>query len=72
MSAMIRAIYDNDAELTPQEQQEAIKLLPGLTAAEMEATIPLTGPALAESIRAIISKHRAQNRSFKDKQKPRD
>lgn len=69
-SATIRAIYDNDAQLTPAEQQEAIKLLPGLTAAEMEAVIPLTGPSLADSIRAVISAHRAQNRSVKDQNKP--
>jgi len=66
LSAAIRAIYDADASLTPQEQQNAIKALPGMTAAEMESFIPLTGPALADSIRAIISKHRATNRTDKD------
>ncbi len=69
-SATIRAIYDNDAQLSPKEQQDAIKLLPGLTAAEMEAVIPLTGPALADSIRAVIAAHRAHNRSVKDQHNP--
>ena len=30
LSATIRAIYDKDAELAPQEQQLAIRLLPGI------------------------------------------
>lgn len=77
-SATIRALYDNDYHatnnptgLTPAEQREALLLLPGLTAKEMEAIIPLTGPALADTIRSVISSHRAQNRTDKDKQKPR-
>lgn len=67
LSATIRAIYDKDATLSPEEQHDMIRLLPGLTAREMEEIIPLTGPALADSIRAVISKHRATDRSTKDK-----
>ena len=63
----VRKINEADAELSPAEQAEAIKILPGLTAAEMEALIPITGPELAESIRKLISKHRATNRTDKDK-----
>lgn len=73
LSATLRAILENDYDqtknptgLTPQEQKEAIKMTPGLTAREMEALIPLTGPMLADSIRKLISKHRATNRSDKD------
>jgi hypothetical protein len=67
LSAAIRAIYDKDAQLTPEEQQDAIKLLPGLSAAEMESIIMPSGPALADSIRSMISKHRARNRTIKDR-----
>lgn len=68
LSGTIRAIYDKDAELTPQEQQQAIQSLPGMTATEMQSIILQTGPALADSIRAVISKHRARNdRSNKDR-----
>lgn len=66
MGAYIRKVYDSDAQLTPAEQQEAIKMMDGLTAAEMEALIPITGPELADSIRKLISKHRATNRTNKD------
>jgi len=59
ITTYIRKIYDSDATLTPAEQQEAIKILPGITVAEMEALIPVTGPKLADSIRKLISKHRA-------------
>ena len=67
LSAAIRAIYDSDAQLTPAEQQEAIRTLPGMTGGEMESIILQTGPGLADSIRSIISSHRATNRSYKDK-----
>ncbi len=67
ITTYIRKIYDSDASLTPAEQQEAIKILPGITAAEMEALIPVTGPTLADSIRKLISKHRATDRTTKDK-----
>lgn len=77
ISATIRAIYDNDYHvtkhpdgLTPEEQKEALLLVPGLSAAEMESLIPLTGRPLAESIRAVISAHRATNRTDKDKNRP--
>lgn len=68
LTSTIRAIYAKDATLTPAEQQEAIHLLPGMTATEMQSIILTTGPGLADSIRAVISSHRARNdRSAKDK-----
>ena len=46
----------------------AIRELPGMTATEMQSVIVATGPALSDTIRAIISSHRARNdRSNKDK-----
>jgi len=60
-SATIRAIYDKDADLTPQEQQQAIHALPGMTISDMYTVIEANGPKLAESIRRIISKDRAPN-----------
>lgn len=67
LSATIRAIYDKDAQLTPQEQQDFIQsCIPHITAAEMEAIIPTTGPTLAATIRAVIGIHRATNRSERD------
>lgn len=68
ISTYIQKIYSSDSQLTPSEQQEAVQAYEGLTAAEMQALIPLTGPKLAESIRKIISDHRARNnRTYKDK-----
>jgi hypothetical protein len=71
-SKVIRGILDNDKSetnpngLTPEEQKDAIRVLPWVTIGELEQTIPTTGPILADSIRVIISKHRATNRSDKD------
>ena len=59
LSATIRAIYDKDAKLTPEEQQQAIQLLPGMTVSEMYSVIEANGPKLAESIRKLINKNRA-------------
>jgi len=68
LSGVIRAIYDKDNTMTPEEQQTAIKELPGMTGTEMQSIIMTTGPGLADSIRAVISAHRARNdRSAKDK-----
>lgn len=58
-SATIRAIYDKDAELTPQEQQKAIQALPGMTISDMYSVIESNGPKLAETIRKLIGKDRA-------------
>lgn len=58
-SATIRSIYDQDAALTPKEQQQAIHALPGMTISDMQSVIQANGPALAATIRAIISKDRA-------------
>lgn len=75
VAAMVRLINDMDDKLTPAEQAEMIRLLPGLTAREMEQVLELhykgEGPKLAESIRAIISAHRAVDRTTKDQNKPR-
>lgn len=77
LSATLRAIMDNDFHpeknpqgLSPAEQKEAIMLAPGMTAEEMESIIPLTGTPLADTIRAVISSHRAKNRTYKDKNRP--
>lgn len=77
LSQALKVILENDYQpdknpkgLTPEEQHDIIQLLPGLTAKEMESVIPLTGPTLADSIRQIISKHRATDRSFKDQHSP--
>ena len=68
LSATISSIYDQDASLTPLEQQDAIQALPGMTAKEMQSIILATGPGLAPTIRNVISAHRARNdRSQKDK-----
>lgn len=58
-SATIRAIYDKDVELTPQEQQQAIHALPGMTIFDMYSVIKSNGPKLAETIKALIGKDRA-------------
>ncbi len=60
-SATIRAIYDKDAELTPQEQQKAILALQGMTISDMYSVIESNGPKLAETIRKLIGKDRAIN-----------
>jgi hypothetical protein len=59
LSATIRAIYDKDAALTPEEQQQAIHSLPGMTISDMQSVIQANGPKLAATIRAIIGKDRA-------------
>ena len=59
LSATIRAIYDKDAKLTPEEQQQAIQLLPGMTITEMYSVIEANGMKLADTIRKIITKDRA-------------
>ena len=63
---LIRKIFAMDDTLSPKEQAQMIKDMDGLEASEMEEMIPLSGPKLADSIRAVISKHRATDRSNKD------
>ena len=63
---LIRKINAMDDTLSPKEQAQLIKDMDGLEASEMEELIPVSGPTLADSIRAVISKHRATNRSDKD------
>jgi len=75
VAAMVRIINDMDDKLAPAEQAEMIKMLPGLTAREMETIIEMhynkpDGIGLADSIRAIISAHRAVDRTTKDQNKP--
>lgn len=65
LTLLIRRINEDDVNLTPKEQAAAIKLLPGLPTYKMESLIPITGPTLACSIRKIISKGRATNRTTK-------
>lgn len=65
LTLLIRRINEDDVNLTPKEQAAAIKLLPGLPTYKMESLIPITGPTLADSIRKIISKGRATNRTTK-------
>lgn len=60
-SATIRAIYDQDAKLTPEEQQQAIHALPGMTITDMYSVIQANGPKLADTLRRLISKDRATN-----------
>ena len=63
LTSVIRAIYDSDVKLTPQEQQEAIKALPGFTRDEMIQITKIhrsnSSHELAQTIRDIISNHRA-------------
>lgn len=65
LSLLIRRINADDVNMTPKEQAQAIKILPGLPTHKMESLIPVTGPTLASSIRSIISKGRATNRTTK-------
>ncbi len=64
---LIRKIYRRDNRLTPRQQQNAIQALPGITSNEMELIIKSTGPKLAQSIRKLISAHRAKTRSIKQR-----
>lgn len=69
---LIRKIYSRDNRLTPFQQQKAIQALTGITTNEMEGIIKATGPKLAQSVRKLISSHRAKTRSIKQKaRKPR-
>ena len=67
LTLLIRRINESDIDLTPAEQAKAIKTITGLPAYKMESLIPVSGPVLADSIRKMISPHRATNRSRKDK-----
>lgn len=69
LSLLIRRINESDIDLTAEEQAKAIKAISGLPAYKMESLIPITGPVLADSIRKIISKNRAVNRTVKNKSK---
>ena len=64
---LVRKIYNDDNRLTPKQQHEAIKALPGITTDQMEGIIKATGPKLAQSIRDLISSHRAKTRRIKQK-----
>lgn len=57
---LIRKIYNRDNLLTPKQQQQAIQSLSGITTDEMEDMIKATGPKLAQSVRDLISAHRAR------------
>lgn len=79
LTEIIRKINEADDKMTVEErrnykvesQSELIKSLAGLPAWELEALLFISrrgnGPLLHESIRAIISQHRATNRSDKDR-----
>jgi hypothetical protein len=65
---VIRKINARDVDLTPKEQAKAIKKLDGLPTYQMQRLAKQTGPKLAESIRKLISPHRARNnRTQKDR-----
>ncbi len=64
---LIRKIYNRDNLLTPRQQQKAIQALPGITSDQMESLMKSTGPKLAQSIRKLISPHRAKTRRIKTK-----
>ncbi len=65
-SKLIRKIYGSRS-LTAKQKQNAVESLPGIKSDQMEAVIKTTGPALAKTIRAIISQHRGTTRSKKQK-----
>lgn len=69
LSLLIRRINESDVNLTPKEQKQAIIILPGLPAYKMESILPLSDPTLSDTIRKLISKHRAVNRTVKDKKR---
>lgn len=71
LTLLIRRINEDDVDLTPAEQAKAIKTITGLPAYKMESLIPISGPVLSDSIRKMISPHRATNRSNKDKNRKR-
>ena len=66
-SKLIRKIYKKDNRLTPRQQQTAIQALSGITINEMECIIKATGPKLAQSVRELISSHRAKTKRIKQK-----
>lgn len=66
-SKLIRKIWKRDNRLTKRQQQKAIQNLPGISSDEMESIMKSTGPKLAQSIRDIISPHRAKTRYIKQK-----
>ena len=66
---LIRKIYKKDNLLTPRQQQKAIMALPGINSDMMDIIIKSTGPKLAQSIRKLISSHRARTRSIKQKRR---
>jgi len=64
---LVRKIYNSDNLLTPKQQQQAIHSLSGITTNEMEGMLKATGPKLAQSVRELISNHRARTRRIKQK-----
>lgn len=66
-SKLIRKINNRDIRLTPKQQQEAIQSLAGITTDEMEGILKATGPKLAQSVRNLISSHRATTKRTKEK-----
>ena len=66
-SRLIRKIYSRDNRLTPFQQQKAIQALTGITTNEMEGMMKATGPKLAQSVRKLISSHRAKTKRIKQK-----
>jgi len=69
LTLLIRRINESDVNLTPKEQLKAIVILPGLPAYKMENILPLSGPTLSDTLRKIINKNRAVNRSVKNKKR---
>ncbi len=65
VTLLIRKINEDDVNLTPYEQMLAIRKLTGLPTEKMESLIMVTGPALASTIRKLISPGRATNRTTK-------
>lgn len=65
LTLLIRKINEDDVNLSPKDQMLAIRKLPGLPTYKMESLIMVTGPTLANSIRKIISKGRATDRTTK-------
>jgi len=72
VSRIIRKINAMDNQFTPYQQSQIIRKLPGLTGTQLQRMEKQTGPKLADSIRKVISRHRANNnRSQKDKYRKR-
>ena len=67
LTLAIRRLNESDIDLTPKEQSEAIKKLSGMASYKLESIIPLSGPTLSDTIRKMISKNRAVNRTVKDR-----